>query len=724
VQPLGLCGVKQTIYEISTTIRIKIMRPTFKVIDIDECSTFELPEKVRGGIPTSHLACAPSSTTAILLDCMHVISNGEQYTIVDKKFPYKEKFYTSVLDTIDVDGVERRFITPNSFDLFVVEKFYDKMFRSIRLGNGMTYNCALHSLRGVMKHDIRDHNGEPCICAMAFATRALSFVYYYGFAMHPEYVYTSLSSSEPFVDPNLFGGENVFTSPSIRLISRRFEAEMDDNDEIKNFSLLNKMRYRKICRSFNRDKVNYEKKQKNIKDENIHKNKKNIKNIKNSGLFEAEMFPTWGKIAVPHKISEDQFSDIKDILNRFVSEVEKTNVKIEGLSREGVKQAGAAFGVGVTQGIGNKIGDGFSYLFEVIGKVLEDSTLSLILAAIVLHLVRKNLSNKTFYLTLMGICGSLAYVHRDFLLSAFQKAFKFSLERFNKQDFEPEMLDPSMISDSVVLFLACIYAPKLEEGKTANFLKYMGDVGRQVSGTENTVNLVVRIAQRIIDYASQMMGFESFSLVSTYVPKVDEWIADCRRVLSDIHKSRNCHTKEMYEELLKLEMRAYDIQSKYRADKTSFGIANMVRPILGEVSKVRIMFEQEGVGISKIKQAAAITVLSGGSQIGKSRELRPFTAALLAMVLEPEQLEHCKKDLDSHVYSYQPEVSYADGYCGQTVCFMDEFDLVHETLLQANNASTMLIRSGNVFPNMLNMAGLEQKGNVFFAPRSLFALQM
>ena len=48
------------------------------------------------------------------------------------------------------------------------------------------------------------------------------------------------------------------------------------------------------------------------------------------------------------------------------------------------------------------------------------------------------------------------------------------------------------------------------------------------------------------------------------------------------------------------------------------------------------------------------------------------------------------------------------------VCFLDEKDLVKESLLVAGNASTDIIRMGNVFPNVLHMAGIEQKGNVYF----------
>ena len=235
-----------------------------------------------------------------------------------------------------------------------------------------------------------------------------------------------------------------------------------------------------------------------------------------------------------------------------------------------------------------------------------------------------------------------------------------------------------------------------------------------MASTDTIVEYVSRIVQKIFDYVSNKMDYESFSLMSSSVPKVDTWVSDTRQFIQRYHANKMVHDIHAYDAVRDLEDRAYELLSTFRRDKGAASVGAIIRPLANELSKIRAVMQQEGVGQHKMRQPPLMISFAGASQIGKSRLLRPFVAALLGIVTDPIRFEEIKRDFDSHVYSRQPEHEFWDGYHGQMVCFLDEKDLVKESLLVAGNASTDIIRMGNIFPNVLHMAGIEQKGNVYF----------
>lgn len=748
-------------------------------VNLSSHTTQWLSDWIRGGNPTELPFCAPSQTVSTEKNFEVIVDSlSGRFWIIDKIFVANGGKYDDSI-TILKNGVEVVVGIPSFVSSIMLMMHYVRLY----IHEEEKYYSRF--VDGDYSSQLVDEAFEEFwylsdrVEKFTLLARAYSYLQMFGYTVPMWYLKQSVLCDNPFENAHLYKGpilvdddllahfmdvpypeiegestvdefewprnlstDMEFTKPpeTGRSVKRKFEAEMGDycNLPTANLSNINKMSYRKICMSKgNRVFVDLPKKSKNLienkkfsqkKSKQICSCLKHVNTIRKSNLhnFEAEMF---SRLAVPHKLSDEQFQSIESLCSRFIEQIEATNSKLDGITQNHVKSAGINFGIGVTAGVGKKIGDTMSSIISYIESVMSDANVTIIVAALLLFYLRKKASTKSFFLVLGLMVAALAYLNKQEIINAIKASFsslfrqeiEVTFENIEEiiNGFQAEMLDTSILTDSIVLFLGYMYAPETLSDK-GKLLKYIGDIGRSHGGTETIVNSIVRITQKILDYASLYIGFESFNLVTSYIPQVDSWIKDTRNAINGIHKSKFGHTIAMYDGLVALEDRAFELLSKYGNDRKAFGVSSMIRPVLGELQRVRLFLEVEGVGQAKTRQAPVIVNFSGGSQIGKSRMMRPFVCSLLAMVLPPDQLELAMKDVDSQVYSAQPELKYDDGYCGQIVCFLDEKDLVHTDLLTAENANSRLVRWGNVFPAMMHMAGIEQKGSVYF--RSKFII--
>lgn len=731
----------------STTNTHFLSKEHSRYINIDAMTCERLSIWIRGGNPTGLSFCAPSLQANLNSSFLSIGNDEEGYSYVDRK-AFEFGYGGSILHPIP----EEELAALMCFFLRVHIRTSEELYRPF-ISEGK------EEFSDEFCQELWDqvYNKQTSIFERMCVVRAHSILRIFGFVPLMSFLRDNILLADPFKGLEQYNGPIIvddilleyFAPPEVaaEYSTQRsnvflekteenrqgFQAQMCDSFSVttSNLSNINKMKFKKICMSKgNRVFIDFPKKLKNVEEKSKFSPKKSkqicsaimhVSTMRKSVLhtYEAEMF---SKLAVPHKLSDEQFQSIENLCNRFVEQLESTNAKIDGITSNHVKSAGINFGIGVTTGVGRKISDTVSSIAAYIANAASDVSGTTVVGSLLLYYIYREASTKNFFLAFGILLTALAYIDKQEIIEALKTSFSFVFKKEVEVTFEnvheifnyeAEMLDTGLLTDSLVLFLGYMYAPESlnEKGK---LLKYVGDVGKSHGGTETVVNTVVRITQKILDYASLYIGFNSFNLVTSYVPQVDSWIKDTRNAINGVHQNKFGHNIAMYDRLVSLEDKAYELLSKYGNDRKAFGVASMIRPVLGELQRVRIFLEMEGVGQAKTRQAPVIVNFSGGSQIGKSRLMRPFICSLLAMVLPPDQLEEVMKDLDSHVYTAQTELKYDDGYCGQTVCFMDEKDLPHPDHLTAENGNSRLVRWGNVFPAMMHMAGIEQKGSVYF----------
>lgn len=440
------------------------------------------------------------------------------------------------------------------------------------------------------------------------------------------------------------------------------------------------------------------------------------------GDYVAQMF-AWAP-TVNHKIDQEQLERLTSSADRLADIGDKIFTSKDGvrIPSEHLKHVAADMVDGAIDGLNDKA---LQYVVAPLEKLIADygETILYFFFAVIILYASVRCSSR---LQMIGVIGSIiaicAFLKRDQVMAAVSsccsKLTFFKSEEGEMDTTEPEFLDAQMfdqssITDVVVGILAFGFFPS-SNFSAKKFMSYLSDIGRSYTGIESCVSFVTRIIQRMVDYACHMTGYGSFNLVTTLVPQVDDWIAETRQLLSRMNQSGAKHDVALYEALMRQEDRAYDLVSKYSFDRKNMPINSFMRPLMNEVTRARIFLQQSGVGQHKLRQGPLVLSFAGSSQIGKSKMLRSFVAELLAIVLDGQELREAMNDLDSCVYARQPEHKFWDGYLGQLVCFFDEKDLVAEHLLEPENANTDLIRAGNIFPNVLHMAGIEQKGNTYF----------
>ena len=439
--------------------------------------------------------------------------------------------------------------------------------------------------------------------------------------------------------------------------------------------------------------------------------------------FQAQMFD----LAVPIKLDSDQYDKITDLAEKLIGVSEtitgkgKENQEWKDNLREMAGGIAQEFGKQTVAGATEQLSTLLQTFCDKLSSSYGKPIVIVVIAALLVTLFKRCESKKAFIGACLAISMSLGYIYRVELKEAMQAV----IERLtggiktDEEFFEAQMFDPTMLADLLTLFLGYTLIPGFKDKKT-NWLKVISDIGRCRDGVEEVVQFVLRLLQKMLDYVATQFGYKSFTLMGSMIPRVDAWLDDTRNFLTDFGAGKKGKDMKTFDEVLALEDRAYELLAQYARDRRS-GVGPVIRPLSNELSRIRYYMQQLGVGQHKMRQAPVIISLSGESQIGKSRSLRPLVASLLAMVLTPEELAKVREDFDSHVYSRQPEHEFWDGYCGQLVCFYDEKDLAHPNLLSATNASTDFIRIGNVFPNVLHMASLEQKGNTYFRSKIVIA---
>ncbi|APG77386.1 hypothetical protein [Shahe picorna-like virus 10] len=474
-----------------------------------------------------------------------------------------------------------------------------------------------------------------------------------------------------------------------------------ENLHEQNLKKLRKPKYKRAADALSREIATF----KRCNKQKIKKNKK--KQIEEQLDFEAQMFP-FNPISL--KMDDQQFAVVSEIATKLSDVVNSAKGEAEGATANTLKGMGGMLAEGAWETVTKEINETIEGVIAKYGR----GSAAVIAAIVLVFLYRKSKSKKWFFGALGAFGAVLVLLKRSYLQQCLKLTIEYFENRWNGEiEMEAQMFDEALVVDMATLFLGASLFPKTLT-KKGELFKAVSDLGRGVKSIGETVKLVFRITQRLLDYGAQKFGLANFTLVETMVPKVDEWIKETRELLNSIGMGKHSHDLATFEKIQSLEDRAYDLLSTYARNNNLANVGMVVRPLSNELTKMRMLFQNEGVGLHKLRQAPLIISFAGTSQIGKSRLLRPFVARLLSLVTPEEELKRIREDFDSHVYSRQPEHEFWDGYCGQMVCFIDEKDLVKESLQSAHNASTDIIRMGNVFMNVLHMAGIEQKGNVYF----------
>lgn len=471
--------------------------------------------------------------------------------------------------------------------------------------------------------------------------------------------------------------------------------------------------------------------QQKIMDRKFDELKKRIKNIEKRKQGKQPIFaPEMGWNSIEHviKIQDgENVREITELLRNIVSAI--GSAKGTDLT-EKIGNLSHTMGENMAQGATSTISSSItSYIMEIGAKLFgRDLSLAYVVVSIMLlsYMYSQGYKSVTIFLagTTISLVGETLGLHaklREMVYEGFQKFYKVT-QKVEDEGFVPQVgsISAETISDIVssVLFATMFPRTDFSPKKISEFFMNFGRIGQNM---EQTVTFILKMLQKVCDYVSNTLGYKNFNLLLSTQDDVNSWVTNVRTTINRVAKGEIPRDRKLYDTLYQYEEIAYSLLNLYRPTKQVNSIGMMVRPLQLEIANIRRALEAAGIWTTKNRQPPVIVVFCGESQIGKSRMLRPFANALIATLGDSDLVKKANENFDSIVYSRQPEHVYWDGYTGQEICFFDEFNVVHKSLVTAENAQMDLIRCGNVFDNCLHMAELERKGTTYFRSKLILA---
>jgi hypothetical protein len=291
--------------------------------------------------------------------------------------------------------------------------------------------------------------------------------------------------------------------------------------------------------------------------------------------------------------------------------------------------------------------------------------------------------------------------------------------------FQPQILEGTDVSlmnnlSTVVLTFFSLHAVK-EAPNTKRIEKFLSTVGaipRATVGVGQIMDSVVEMVQTAINFVrTEIMGLGAFTWFENSFPEVDRW---CRKVQTLADESRtpkwviNSLNSQRVFEVFK-EGNALFLNKYKNVD--SMRVRNAVQAYMAVLRKLMVPFEQANISGVAPRMESVTLFLGGAPATGKSNITIPLVIEVIMEILPEERRPELLANYMDFVYNRQNEQQFWDRYYGQIACIFDDF-LQKRDVAGVPDAETMdIIRCTNMFPNVLHMAALENKGTTVFTSR-------
>lgn len=284
--------------------------------------------------------------------------------------------------------------------------------------------------------------------------------------------------------------------------------------------------------------------------------------------------------------------------------------------------------------------------------------------------------------------------------------------------FETQSFDQTIVSDVVGGIAVVCSLPKIFR-KDYSLDKTIADIGRIGNNIDSATAFVGRVLQRVTDFIASRCGFESMEFFKSSIPRVEQWIRESKGILNDVETKRCYLDVSLVDRIMRKLTEADDIFVRVLRSNKNHVALSLMKPVVSSLEILRSRLYSQGLTVHKLRSVPLTISLAGGSQIGKSRMTRPMVQELSELILENEELDRSRRDLDSIVYCRFVEQEYWDGYWGQVFCIIDERDKTATDHVDKQNVYAELLGASNVFPMALHMASIEQKGNTYFRSKAI-----
>lgn len=259
--------------------------------------------------------------------------------------------------------------------------------------------------------------------------------------------------------------------------------------------------------------------------------------------------------------------------------------------------------------------------------------------------------------------------------------------------------------------------------KLEKFLSLVSLIPRASDGMSKIMESLVDLVLKGVNFIRcEMLGYGPYLWFDQMAPDVDKW---CHKVQALYDESKTPAWVVNQTNCVRLEETLKEGNSLFLGKYSNALESNRVRSALstymGVLKKLLVPFEQANIAGVAPRMRPITIFLGGETGVGKSNVSIPLLTAVLAKVLPENQLKELQSNYMDFIYNRQAEQNFWDRYYGQMCCVFDDFMQKRDNASDKDGEIMDIIRCTNMFPNVLHMAALENKGTTVFTSRIILA---
>jgi hypothetical protein len=284
----------------------------------------------------------------------------------------------------------------------------------------------------------------------------------------------------------------------------------------------------------------------------------------------------------------------------------------------------------------------------------------------------------------------------------------------------PTVEEDAFIGKSCYLAISALLfkQSKSVSAGAGDFLRTIGNFDRASTGITGILTFVTECLEKAVNFIFGMLGWEKdFSLMSKHKDELQLWIDEVATTYKTFQDTKLAITRTNFDTLQRLSATGRGFLAPSSPFCEISGIRNTVGLYLRVLNEMEQPFKTANIGAHNIRMEPVVIMISGEPGVGKTWAIVPLIISVLSRVLPEKELDAFEKNHMDFIYPRQAEHKFWDGYRGQHTTVFDDFGQIRDVAGQPDNENLDLIRTGNMFPNVLHMAAMENKGTTYYSSK-------
>lgn len=262
---------------------------------------------------------------------------------------------------------------------------------------------------------------------------------------------------------------------------------------------------------------------------------------------------------------------------------------------------------------------------------------------------------------------------------------------------------------------------KGKNNKIVEYLKKSSDVPKWKHGLSSQIDFFTSLVQKFLNFMSQQFGMRRYVVEQLPYPEVYDFATEAEKLCNQFNGGLdlNYENGQLY---YALEAKGKQLMTKIPSGTPEGRDArSMILLTLSSMKTIGSRLARANIVNNGPRIPPIGVILAGPSGIGKTDLMQFFMNAVTAQVIPEKQLEAFRKNHNDVTFTRASENGYWEGYHGQFNVYTDDLGQTRDVVGQPDNEYMEHIRMLGPGNYPLNMANLEDKGNVNFRSHAVYA---